>query len=501
MTALLTVRGLTKSFAGTRVLHGVGFSVEAGGALGLVGENGSGKSTTLNILGGVHQPDAGEMRLGGATYAPRTPHEATAAGIAFMHQELNLFAGLSIAENLHLDAFPRRRGLPFIDRRRMAAETERLLREVDLDLPASTRVARLSQGERQLVELAKALSRRARIVILDEPTTSLTRREIDRLFAIVARLKRGGLGIVYVSHALEDVREICDDLTVLRDGALVGAGPVAEMPTGRIVSLMVGRAIETVFPARDSRPGPVLLSVRGLSQPGVAQDVGLEVRAGEVVGLAGLMGAGRSELARMIFGLDRYAAGRVEMAGVAVPPGSPAAAMAAGLAMLTEDRRLDGLLMAGTVADNMMLASLRAHADRLGVLAGRRALAAVRATARDVRLSTDRVTRVEAHSLSGGNQQKIVLGKWLLRTPLLFILDEPTRGIDVGAKQEIYRLIGQLVAAGSGVLLIASEIEELIGLSDRILTLRRGEIVASHAESFDREAIMAAASGAGAMAA
>ena len=332
------------------------------------------------------------------------------------------------------------------------------------------------------------------MVILDEPTTSLTRREIDRLFAIVARLKRRGIGIVFVSHALDDVREVCEDVTVLRDGAVVGAGATATMPTTRIISQMVGRSIDTVFPERHVVPGPVVLRVAGLSQPGVAHDVSFDVRAGEVVGIAGLMGSGRSELARMVFGLDRYARGRVEVAGRPVAAGSPGAAMAAGMAMLTEDRRADGVLMSATIADNVVLGALRAHAGRLGLVDGFRAARSARAMGRAVRLSTEDVTRVEARNLSGGNQQKVVFAKWLLRRPLLFILDEPTRGIDVGAKQEVYRLIAELVTAGGGVLLISSEVEELVGLSDRILALRRGEVVGTfQRDTFDREAIMAAA--------
>ena len=491
MTALLDVQGLVKSFAGTTVLHGVGFTAQAGRALGLVGENGSGKSTTLNILGGVLRPDVGTMQLAGEPYAPHSPRAATVAGVAFVHQELNLFANLTIAENVHLDSFARLGPLPLIDRRRTRHATQALLQDVDLDMSADTKVGRLSQGERQLVELAKALSRDVRVIILDEPTTSLTRREIERLFGIVRRLKQRGICVIYVSHALEDVREICDDITVLRDGAVVGAGTVAELPVPRIVSLMVGRSIDTVFTDRHVEPGPVLLRVSGLSQRGVAHDVSLQVRAGEVVGISGLMGSGRSELARMVFGLDRYAAGAVEMSGRPVAGGSPAAAMAAGMAMLTEDRRADGLLMTATIADNVVLAALRAQSGRLGLVASRRAVAAARDIGRAVRLTTENLTHAEARHLSGGNQQKVVLGKWLLRQPRLFILDEPTRGIDIGAKHEIYRLVNALVEAGSGVLLISSEIEELVGLSDRILVLHRGEVVGSfQRDAFDREAIM-----------
>lgn len=497
MSTLLEVSGLTKSFFGVTVLHGVDFAVRPGEALGLVGENGSGKSTSMNILGGVHRPEAGTMRLDGQAYAPQNPKDAISAGIAFIHQELNLFPNLSVEENLFVDAFPRWNGLPFIDRRAIRAQTEAVLREVDLDIRPSTPVARLSQGERQLVEIAKALSRKARLIIFDEPTTSLTRPEVDRLFGIIAKLKARGIGIIYISHALEDVLAVCDSIAVLRDGHLAGAGPVSEMPIGRMISLMVGRSIDTIYPDRQTAPGKqVVLAVEALSQPGVAEKISLEVRAGEIVGLAGLMGSGRSELARMIFGLDRFASGTIRVNGKPLDDPTPEKAIEAGIAFLTEDRRGEGLLMDFTIAENTVIASLDSVAGPLGILDNKRIASVSREMGRSMHLSTDKVEETRVKHLSGGNQQKVVIGKWLRREPTLFILDEPTRGIDVGAKQEVYRIINALTARGSGVLLISSEIEELIGLSDRILTISRGEIVAEfNNRPFDREAIMAAATG------
>ena len=496
---LIEIDGLTKSFFGVRVLHGVGLTLHPGEVLGLVGENGSGKSTTMNILGGVHQPDAGTMRLDGESYAPANPKAAIRAGIAFIHQELNLFPNLTIEENLFVDAFPRRgRLLPFIDRAAIRTRTTELLREVDLELKPSTPVSRLSQGERQLVEIAKALSRKARIIIFDEPTTSLTRPEVTRLFAIIARLKARGIGIIYISHALEDVMAVCDSITILRDGVLAGAGPRAEMTVPRVVSMMVGRSIDTIYPARTVRPGrePVLRIDR-LSQPGVAHEISLAIHAGEILGLAGLMGSGRSELARMIFGLDRFATGTIRIGETTLDRPTPGAAMDAGIAFLTEDRRGEGLLMDFSIAENVVLASLQGFAGALGVLDNGRIEREAAATGRAVHLSTTRVSDTKVKHLSGGNQQKVVIGKWLRREPRLFILDEPTRGIDVGAKQEVYRIINGLTERGSAVLLISSEIEELIGLSDRILTIHRGELTGEFArESFDREAIMTAATGA-----
>jgi ribose transport system ATP-binding protein len=495
----LEVDGIRKSFFGVTVLHDVSFSVEAGKALGLVGENGSGKSTSMNILGGVHQPEAGTMTLGGKPYAPVDPKHASAAGVAFIHQELNLFHNLTIEENLFVDAFPRRGMLPLIDRRAIRARTDEVLKQVDLHLKASTPVARLSQGERQLVEIAKALSRNARLIIFDEPTTSLTRPEVQRLFAIIERLKQRGIAIIYISHALEDVMEVCETITVLRDGHLAGSAPTAELTLQRIIAMMVGRSIDTIYPQRHAVAGTeVFFSVAALSQPGVAHDISFDVRKGEIVGLCGLMGSGRSELARMIFGLDPFRTGAVSIGGKPLESPTPETAMEAGIAFLTEDRRREGLLMDFSIADNTVLASLREVAGAFGILDGGKISRVSREMAASMRLSTDKVDDTRVKHLSGGNQQKVVIGKWLRRQPKLFILDEPTRGIDVGAKQEVYRIINGLVERGSAVLLISSEIEELMGLSDRILTISRGELTGSFDERpFDREAIMAAAAGVG----
>jgi len=491
---LLEVRGLRKSFFGVTVLHDVDFSVRAGEALGLVGENGSGKSTSMNILGGVHRPEAGTMLLDGQPYAPQTPKDASRAGVAFIHQELNLFPNLSVEENLFVDAFPRRSGLPFIDRRAIRRATEAVLREVDLAIKPSTLLAKLSQGERQLVEIAKALSRKAKLIIFDEPTTSLTRPEVERLFAIIERLKRRGIGVIYISHTLEDVLRVCETVTVLRDGHHAGTAPARELSLQKIISLMVGRSIDQIFPARGKPPGAAeALEVRGLTQPGVAENISFAIREGEIVGLAGLMGSGRSELARMIFGLDPFARGTIRVGGDPLEDPTPAKAMEAGLAFLTEDRRGEGLLMDFSVAENTVLASLRSLAGALGFIDARKVNDASREMARAMRLSTDRVEDTRAKHLSGGNQQKVVIGKWLRRQPKVFILDEPTRGIDVGAKQEVYRIVNALVERGSAVLLISSEIEELIGLSDRILAISKGEITGEFQQPFDRERIMAAA--------
>ena len=493
-----SAHGLCKSFFGVQVLHDMGFSLDPGQVLGLVGENGSGKSTTMNILGGVLPMDAGRMAIDGTEYRPRNPREAEAHGIAFIHQELNLFRNLSVAENLFIAGFPKKvRGLPFIDRARVRARTQELLAAVDLDVAPATPVSRLSQGERQLVDIAKALGANARIVIFDEPTTSLTTRETDRLFDIIGRLRRQGIAIIYISHILGDVLRLCDDIVVLRDGHLVGSAPKSQMTVERMITLMVGRTIEQMFPPRDPpiALGEPVLEVRGLSQRGMVKDIGFSLRAGEVLGISGLMGAGRSELARILFGVDPCESGEVRIGGSAVPKLSPAACMAQGMAFLTEDRRAEGLMMEASIADNIALASLPQFGRNWARFIERtrlrdevtRVSSAVRIVAPDQR-------RTLAKNLSGGNQQKVVIGKWLLRKPRVFVLDEPTRGIDVGAKYEVYKIINQLAADGAGVLVISSEIEELTGMCDRILVMAQGEIRAEFARAaFDREEILRAA--------
>jgi len=497
-TPLLTAEGLTKSFFGVRVLHEVGFALAPGEVMGLVGENGSGKSTTMNILGGVHQPESGRMTLDGQAYAPRNPKDAEAAGIAFIHQELNLFKNLTVEENLFIGGFPKLvRGLPFIDRRKVRARARELLAAVSLDIPPGTPLSRLSQGERQLVEIAKALGAEARIVIFDEPTTSLTARESERLFALIGRLKAQGIAVIYISHILRDVMRLCDQVTVLRDGRVVGQARASELSVDRLITLMVGRTIDQIYPPREtaSTGGTPVLEVEGLTQPGIVKDLTFSVRPGEVLGVSGLMGSGRSEMARILFGLDPYRSGTIRVDGKPLERPTPQAAMDQGIAFLTEDRRVEGLLMDGSIADNIALASLPEFSDRFARLIERPRLGQrVEAVGRDVQIGARDYARTLAKNLSGGNQQKVVIGKWLLRGPRLFILDEPTRGIDVGAKYEVYKLINRLASDGAGILMISSEIEELIGMCDRVMVMSHGEVRGFFDRAgFDREALLRSA--------
>jgi ABC-type sugar transport system ATPase subunit len=489
----LVFQGIQKAFYGVRVLNDISFTVRAGSIVGLVGENGAGKSTLMNILGGNLPPDAGAMSWEGQPFAPASPRAAEQAGIAFVHQELNLFPNLTIAENLFLTRFPTRACL--IHRRDLRQRASRLLAQVGLDVTPETVVERLSAGERQLVEIARTLALPPRMLILDEPTTSLSAREAERLFALVNQLRRDGLAIIYISHALDEVLRLADEIVVLRDGQLVGHGSAAKLDVARLVTLMVGRPLLHLYPARQSTPAAaVVLSAEHLTHPQVVRDVSFEIRRGEVLGLFGLLGAGRTELARILFGLEPCAQGTLRLLGEPLT-GPPRRRVQRGLAFLTEDRRRDGLCLEASVTDNVALVTLPRRArtplrilDEAGL---QQDVSGIRAAVRlQTRLHNDQPVR----TLSGGNQQKIVLARWLLAQPKLLILDEPTRGIDVGAKFEIYQLILDLADAGAAVLLISSELEELTGLCDRILVMSRGRLRGDFTRpGFDREQLLRAA--------
>ncbi len=491
---LLRFEGIDKSFDGIRVLRSVTLDVLPGRILGLIGENGAGKSTLMNVLGGNLAPDAGRMFRSGAPYAPRSPADAASAGIAFVHQELNLFSNLTIAENLFLTRFPRRPGLPLIDRGALRRRAQALIERVGLTLAPDTPLDRLSAGERQLVELAGALGSMADLILLDEPTTSLTARESGRFFELMGRLRNEGFTLIFISHALPDVLRECDDLVILRDGAVADAGPASAFDIPRMVQGMVGRDLGQLFPVRRagprSRPNPdsfpdpssaatsaaPLLDVRGVGQPGVVENISFRLHHGEILGLAGLMGAGRSETARILFGLDPYATGEILLDGEPIREGARGR-QRAGVAFLTEDRRHDGLFPEASIADNMTLVALSRFArNAVGWLNQRGLADAVRTLRAAVHLTPSARDGQPVRTLSGGNQQKVILARWLLARPRLLILDEPTRGIDVGARFEIYQLIQQLADEGAGILMISSELEELLGLCDRILVMSQGRL-------------------------
>jgi ribose transport system ATP-binding protein len=467
---LLEARGVDKGFPGVQALAAVDFAVQRGEVTALIGENGAGKSTLMRVLAGVHQPDAGEIRLDGALVVLRDPAAALAAGIALIHQELSLCDNLTVAGALFLGA-ELRRG-PFLRDRAMAEQARQSLLRLGLDVPPGTLVSALSPGQQQLLEIARALRANARVLIMDEPTSSLTRVEAERLFAVVAELKALGVGIVYVSHRLGEVLAVADRIVGLRDGRNSGELPAREATHERLVAMMVGRTLSSER-RTPHRPGDVVLRVQGLCTAAIPRaQVDLELRAGEVVGLAGLLGSGRSELLRALFGADRAVAGHVEVRGVRLRGHDPAAAAQSGLVLLPEDRKQQGLVLGMSVLQNLSLPTLH----RRGRFVDRdyeRELC--QRSVAELSIAASSGEQI-ASTLSGGNQQKVVLGKWLAAEPAVLLLDEPTRGVDVGARAEIYSRIHELASRGLAVLFASSDLDEVLALADRAIVLHQGAV-------------------------
>ena len=486
---LLRAEGLRKRFPGVLALDGVDLTVRAGEVHVLLGENGAGKSTLIKMLSGAYHPDEGRVLLDGHPVHIRTAGDAQRLGIATIYQEFNLVPELSVAENLSLGRPPRRFGL--VDTKRMYEQAKELLARVGVDVDPRTPVGRLGIARMQMVEIAKALALRARVLIMDEPTAVLTTGEVDKLFSIVRRLREEGVAIVFITHHLEEIAAIGDRVTVLRDGRSVAEVP-ADTPQDELVRLMVGRPIDQQFPRERGQAGEPLLKVTGLGRKGVFEDISFEVRAGEVVGLAGLVGAGRTEVARAIFGADRYDTGEVTVRGRRPVPGDVHAAMEAGLGLVPEDRKGQGLVLGADIAENLGLVTMRG-ATRAGFVDRKGQRRAAAAVAEDLGIRMTGLGQ-EVRTLSGGNQQKVVIGKWLEADAGVLILDEPTRGIDVGAKVEIYQLINELTASGRAVLMISSDLPEVLGMSDRILVMARGRLVGElSAASATQDGVMALA--------
>jgi ribose transport system ATP-binding protein len=473
MLPRLLVRGLRKSFGPTRALAGVDFETAPGEVHALVGENGAGKSTLVKILAGALRPDGGELELDGAPYRPSGPLDAAARGVAMVYQELSLVPHLNAAENVLLGREPVRRGLIAWDQVRATAATALAALghpDVDLDVP----VRRLPVATQQVIEIARAISRpHTRVLILDEPTSSLARDDVDRLFGTVARLRTEGLSIVYISHVLEEVLAVADRVTVLRDGATVGGGPVAGLSPAAMVSMMAGRDVSAVFPRSKRTAGPVVLEVQALSGIDKPAAADLELRAGEILGIGGLVGSGRTELLRAIFGLDPVRRGEVRVHAFA-SPGSPWQRLADGVGLLSEDRKGEGLALALSVADNLTLSKLSGLGPPGFVLPRRQAAAAGEWIGR-LGIRTPSPAQPVRH-LSGGNQQKVALGRLLYHDVDVLLLDEPTRGIDVASKAQIYELIDRLARSGKAVLLVSSYLPELLGVCDRVAVMTRGRL-------------------------
>ena len=491
-TPLLRMHGITKSFGATRALDGVSFELHAGEVLALVGENGAGKSTLMKVLSGAYRPDSGRMELAGAAYRPAGPQDARSSGVAMIYQELNLCPDLSVEDNVMLGQETSRYG--WLERRRQRPRVAvALARLGHSDLRPDTPVHRLSIAARQLVEIARALVREARIIVFDEPTSSLAGRDVERLFTVIRRLRDDGLGVIYISHFLEEVRAVASRYAVLRDGRSVGGGDLAGTSEAEIVSLMVGRSVDELFPTVPHAPGEVILSIEDLSGRAAPRGVSLDVRRGEILGVAGLVGAGRTELLRCIFGLDDVSSGRVRVAGVTIA-GGPAGRIARGLGMVSEDRKTEGLAQVRSIADNLTFSRLGPY-SRCGLLNLRRRDAAVGEWMDRLRVKA-RSPHQDVVELSGGNQQKVAIARVLHQQADVLLLDEPTRGIDVGTKVEIYRLIGEAAAAGKAIVFVSSYLPELLAVCDRVAVMSRGRLrEVRPAREWTEEAVLQAAVG------
>ena len=474
-TPALSLTGAVKAFGPVIALADGTIEILPGEIHALVGENGAGKSTLVKILAGLHHPDAGDFRVDGEPIAFRSVADSKAAGISVIYQEPTLFPDLTVAENIFIGRQPRgRSGL--ISRAEMRAGARELFSRLGVPIDPDRSAEGLSIADQQIIEIAKAISLDAKVLVMDEPTAALSGVEVDRLFAVARSLRDRGAGILFISHRFDEVFALCDRITVMRDGRYVATHETSSVTVEEIVREMVGRDIDQLFPKEPAQIGDPVLTVRGLSRAGVFADIDLDVRAGEIVALAGLVGAGRTEVARAVFGIDRYDTGTVELNGRAYTAGDPQAAIDAGVGFVPEDRRKQGLVMDLSVGRNATLTLRRALA-RFGIISGARERRAAEKWTKTLQVKTGS-QEYAVSTLSGGNQQKVVLAKWLATEPKLLIIDEPTRGIDVGTKAEVHRLISSLAARGIAILMISSELPEVLGMADRVLVMHEGRIAA-----------------------
>lgn len=493
MTPLLTMKGITKSFPGVKALQDVQFSLLPGEVHFLLGENGAGKSTLMKILSGVYSKDSGEILINGELVNIDSPRGATAQGIGIIHQEMNLVPELTVWENIYLgreltDVFG------FVKSETMKQQTITLLNTLGSAIDPTALISSLSIGEQQMVEIGKALSYETKILIMDEPTAALTERETEKLFQIIRQLASNGVGIVYISHRMEELFALSNRVTVLRDGTYVGTVATQDTTFNDLIKMMVGRDITTRFPKEVATRGAEVLRVEGLCRYGELEDISFTVCAGEIVGMAGLMGSGRTEVARAIFGADPVEKGTIFLDGQKCDIKSPADGIKAGIGFITEDRKHQGLVLAMSVGENMSLASLGYFCEQ-GFINNNKESQMIIENIERLNIRTPGATQL-VQNLSGGNQQKVVIGKWLATSPKVLIMDEPTRGVDVGAKAEIYHIMNMLTAAGVGILMISSELPEILGMSDRILVMHRGRIAAQMSvEEATQENIMGYAAG------
>jgi len=478
-TALLEMKGISKRFGGIQALDDVDFYLNAGEVMALAGENGAGKSTLIKILAGAYPRDAGEIWMNGRPVEIHSPRDAQRLGITVIYQEFNLTPNQTVAENVYLHDPQRRPGLMgclgIVDHRARRDATQVLLDQVGSMVNPEERVSNLSVAHQQLTEIAKALAQDARIIVMDEPTSALPDEEVNRLFDIIRQLKQRGIAVVFVSHRLEETRQIADRVTVLRDGQLVGQEVVAQITNEQLIKMMVGRMVDTLFPKTETQPGETVLEVKGLTRKGVLHNINFTLRHGEILGFAGLVGAGRTEMSRCIFGADHYDSGSILLNGRPVIIHSAQDGVKAGIGYVPEDRKQQGLILMMSVRDNIALSILH-QLTWNGFVKWHSVNSLVENYVQRLQVRPPQVS-LKAEQMSGGNQQKVVLAKWLALRPKVLILDEPTRGVDVGAKAEVHILIDKLAQEGIGIILISSELPEVLNMSDRILVMAEGEIV------------------------
>lgn len=475
----LEMKGISKDFPGVKALDGVTLQVRSSTVHALMGENGAGKSTLMKCLFGIYQPDAGEIVLNGNVVSINKSKDALDLGISMIHQELHPVPHRNVMENLWLGRFPIKRYGPFhfIDHKKMLEDTKTLLRDLEMEIDPKRLVGQLSVSKVQSIEIAKAVSNNAKVIVMDEPTSSLTGNEVEQLFKIISDLKRRGVAIIYISHKMEEILRISDEVTIMRDGRKVGTWQSSELTTDLIISRMVGRNLTQRFPERSNVPGEELLRVERLSSPNTRsfQDISFELRAGEILGVGGLVGAQRTELIEALFGLRSVSSGSIKVHGNKVKISSPSDAKKHGMALLTEERRVTGIFPVLSVLENTVIANQVRYQNKFKLLNERMRRQVAEESVEKLRVKTPSVNTL-IRNLSGGNQQKVLLARWLLTEPEILLLDEPTRGIDVGAKYEIYTLIADLARQGKGIIMISSEMPELLGMSDRIMVMREGRL-------------------------
>lgn len=472
MVAVIKFKGVSKSFADVSVLKNIDLTINRGEVHALMGENGAGKSTLMKILAGIYQPTVGEILFKGKDLKISNPRDALLKGISMIHQELSAVKDLTIAENIFLGREPSKFG--FIDYKEMITKTKEILKSIGVNLNPKTKMRDLKVSDMQMVEICKAVSYNADVIIMDEPTSAITDREVEKLFTVIRDLKEQGKSIIYISHKMKEIFEICDTITVLRDGSIISTKPAEKTNNEELISLMVGRELNEVFPKKSNQPGEVLISIRNLSKKGLFKNINFEVRQGEILGIAGLMGAGRTEVVESIFGLHKIDEGHVEIQNKKVRINHPNDAIKNGIALVTEDRREQGLVLCRSVKENITISALN-EITKLGMLNKTSEDKTVDSFIESLRIKLNSKYQ-EVGRLSGGNQQKVVIAKWLMTKPRILILDEPTRGIDIGAKSEIYKLMTTFANEGYAIIVISSELPEVLGLSDRIIVLSNGEL-------------------------